>query len=207
MAMRSSEAMAEDQQAVFNYVTDCLETVGEDSLVVFGKEGRLSHVSLYGPLNVERYLVHGSSYVPSAAEAEIDLANYVDTHLELCIANFESFPLLDFVGVSAPDTKVSVNTETVSFDLHYPITFEKEHVSYNLDKFTTTIEVPLDLYLSQAEHFVLYYDQHGAIDASYELYNGEYLEVHQHNETLILALFDNGTYVAGSNYMLAFALS
>ena len=201
----ASGDMPADQERVFNYVTSCLEQVGADSLVVFGKQGRLEQFRRYDPLNLE-YYYDGIARVPANEDVEIELARYVDAHFAQCINDFKGFPVLKFTSVSAPDAIVSLDASSVTFDLKYHIEFEIELVQYTLEDYTVTLDVPLSKYLYDAEHFVSYYMQHGAIDASYNLLPLQHLEVHQHNTTLVLGLYDNATMVIGEPYLLAFAV-
>ncbi|MFQ5621117.1 MAG: hypothetical protein ACE5FT_04700 [Candidatus Nanoarchaeia archaeon] len=206
MMWGSKGEMPEDQQAVFNYVSSCLKQVGEDSLVVFGKQGRLEHSNMYEPLNLE-YYYDGASRVPRNEDVEIELARYVDDRLGQCINDFSGFPVLNFTYISAPDSSVSIGADDITFDLKYLVKFEKEFTEYILEDYSVKLDVPISQYLYSAEHWVNYYMQHGAIDASYELNGLRRLEVHQHESVLVLGLFDNSTLVAGEPYLISWAMA
>lgn len=197
--------MPADQEMVYQFVQSCLKGVSEDALLVMGKEGRLEHVNMYDPLRLE-YYYQGTSNVPAVADVELELSKYVDEHLEVCVKNFEDFPVLNFSFVGVPDADVKLNKKDVVVKMDYRLEFGKLGVSFDLDEFYSAIPIPIMEYLSTASHMVDYYDRNGAIDASYELPPGVYAEFHKHDTTLVVNLKDQTNLLMGSPYEFSFAL-
>ncbi len=198
--------MPPDQQMIYEFVTDCLSRVSEDALVVFGKQGRLEHDATYDPLFLEYYYRSLTPRVPTPEIAELELSRYVDQRLDLCIKQFDAFPVLNFTYIAAPDTKVTLTKDAAVFDLSYALKFEKQLVKFQLDEFHIEHPVALNEYLSVAQHLVEYYARTQAIDASYDLLQSLDVDVYKHNRTLIVALKDHNALLSGEPYTLAFAV-
>ena len=206
LVLNTKAKMPPDQQQVYDFVTSCLDAVGADSLVVFGKQGRLEHDAYYEPLYLEYYYKDLVRRVPSVSVVEVELARYVDEHLDKCVKGFAEFPVVNFTFIAAPDTTVTLAENDVRFDLKYSLKFEKKSVRFNLDKFSVTQKIPLKRYLDMAEHTVSYYHAHKALDMNYFIEGDIPGRAYFHNSTLIIAVEDSSNQLLGQPYLFGFAV-
>jgi len=125
-----------------NYFDTCIESIGEDSLILFGLQGgnmEIVYVDDDPVLFIKAYYEYGKNAVPTLQKLEQTYSEYLEESLPSCLdeVNFPGYEIIlddvnvnakfhnDFVDVNVdfPLTIISGNTKTKSrnFNQKYPI--------------------------------------------------------------------------------------
>lgn len=131
-----------DTNHISNYVTNCLDDVAYEGLVLVGKQGGYKEVPYVIIVwNTSYWYTESGNIQPFLFEIEKNLEEYVDEHIEECL-NFEGFPGYR-IRTGTPLTNVTITDRHVNFELLYPMNIEQGESSAMLYEFY--VEFPIQL--------------------------------------------------------------
>jgi len=153
LGLIKEQQLSEEAQEVYDHVEDCLETIGEEAIILIGEQGGTIEPSGY---NKVRYWYYNSNRILETKEIEQELSNYINSNLETC-TTFEDYNV--DVGEFEIETEI-LNEKTIitaNWDLEVYNEEGKEKISqiehsfdyrvYDILEFTNEI---LNIYLTNS---------------------------------------------------------
>jgi hypothetical protein len=97
------------------------------------------------PLKVPMWWYKGTSYVPSVEEVELQLAEYVQDNLEICLNDFDAFAQYDVIEQGNLTVEADVHEEDVRFLIKYPLLVKPKEANntIQLNEFYRIVEKPI----------------------------------------------------------------
>lgn len=131
-----------DKQPINAYFDECINSMAEDSLVLFGMQGGNMEIEIKNGtayLLVRDYYEHGRSTVPAIEELENSYSGYLEQNLHSCADK------ADFPGYSIEAGKAKVRAkfynDFVDLNVDYPITAKSKNSVIQLKAFSKKYSV------------------------------------------------------------------
>lgn len=160
-------------QEISQHVEGCVYAISEDGIRLLGSQG--GYISIpeddipAGPANpfsnkllvfpngdmeVPYWFYYTANNIPkdaapSLSSMEKNLASYIDDNLDECIDNFSDFPRFK-ITPRVHKTTVTINKDSVSVDVSYPITAKLEDKEYTFKDFKIEVDAALGKLYSMA---------------------------------------------------------
>jgi hypothetical protein len=146
-----ASSIISNQNDVNNFVTDCLDVAGEETILEFGLSG--SHLPISNPFMEE--VTHLLDTEPNLNEnPEQTIAQNINQKFIQCIDNFKAIRGAEVTPQSTPTITAMLTQEDVALNLDYKFTVHKGDKQWTFDTFTTTIKAPMQDYLTTATEIV-----------------------------------------------------
>ncbi len=139
---------------VNDFVNSCLKEVADNGTKQIGLHGGyyLANSSLGD--NVQIYLEGSTIKTPKINVLEKELSLYIQDNLNSCLRNFKT--LSDFkINATNSGIKTSIENESLTVELSYPLTIQKNGAVYRLTNFNAEIPAPLGKIHYAAEKVIL----------------------------------------------------
>jgi hypothetical protein len=199
-----------DKQAMITYFDECIESLGEDSLLLFGLQGGNMEIlkSEKNPtLLVKTYFENGKNAMPSLEELENIYSNYLEQNLPSCMEKFY------FPGYSSTLKKVSVDTnfynDFVQVGINFPVTIEREGSQINLKSFSKKYSVRMGHIYNITRNVIgNFVENPDVIEYSYLMqFEENSFFIIPYNENLFIVFIqDNKSFIRNKNYNFIFGL-
>ena len=124
--------------SIQNYVQSCVESTASKGLDYISLHGGYYGLPLLSYGDLPYYYYSGKNNIISKGELETQLGAYMDNELRFCLQNFVSFRNQGYTfETSSIATDVTVNKDSVFFDVTFPITVKRDALARSFDIFTT----------------------------------------------------------------------
>ena len=120
-------------QPINNFILDCVEKLGKDSLVYIGENGG------YYNQNNSYYLINNKLTIPPKKIIESSLSSYVNNNMKNCTKDFSNFKKDFKIKQGKIETKTTIMDKKVNFKVNYNIEIEKLNQKYNINSFNVDI--------------------------------------------------------------------
>lgn len=120
---------------IYLVVENCIKQTSEDSIYYIGQSGGyfiLPNESMSN--NIAYYFKDGKNLMPTKADVQKQMQDYVNNLLFFCVKNFEDYPDFTVRGDNI-NTSVKIENDKVIFNIKYPLTIIKNNRTYYLRDF------------------------------------------------------------------------
>lgn len=132
-----------DKQQVQNYVTECLQMSGKNSLLAFGLQG--GHLALQPPYNENPKTAflyeRGNNNLLPLDRMELDIGADTTTRLTRCLDGFKAFTGVTVEPIGSPTVKTVLGTKDSAFTLNYKFFVHKGEQRWDFENFATTVPI------------------------------------------------------------------
>lgn len=133
----------EESKNLNNFITNCLYSVGNESLEKVAEQGGYYNKPRYY-LNVKNesfysyYIYQGEVLDLKFDNISKEISLYIDDNILKCINRYQGSRNIQ-INYGIPKTNIVIESKRVTFNLVIPVRLEKENVSEELDKFKAYI--------------------------------------------------------------------
>lgn len=128
-----------------SYVQNCIEGTAKNSLIFIGKQG--GYYEVKKPYLKDEnfmlpyYLFNNIDFSPSIKDIEKEISRYIDDNLQLCVKGFDEFKIQGFeINQNKPKSKTKIASNSVSFDVDFPIIIKKGENTQKIENFNFAVE-------------------------------------------------------------------
>lgn len=201
-----------DEASVRNYMRSCIEAVGDQGLIILGKQGgRIypdKHVKTTN-YRIRRNIVDGEKDLPEVTEMQQDLKRYLDEHLNPdCIRDFRAFTERGWqVDYGTADSNVVVTELSVDFEVSMKVTVRRDSKKIDINQYTTRRNLRLPELLEKAGKIIdSHIDNEGWADANLVKDLGLELTLFPYENNLIYNLKDPDQIIKTKPYEFMFVV-
>ena len=158
VVFRGGVIVPREAQPVYDYVSSCSSTLGEEAITILGLQGGFVEIpddiartpTSYVPID-ERGIVRiplwyyeGEGRVPSLALMEAHIAQYVEENIPACIDNFSAFVnQYPVIAQAEPQVSATIGEDDVTIRLAYPVQIQRDGQIVDVPEFVSELPVAL----------------------------------------------------------------
>jgi len=202
-------ALSPDAERVYNFVQDCIEREGIETIYQVGQNGGYFFPpNLSTESGVPIYYSDGKNYVPSKEQIENEISFFMNQKLFFCTRNFVDFPGVE-INQSEINTKTTIQDEKILLNVNYPITIIKDSDKTLLKDFEFEAPIRLGIIYNSISEFMKS-DQTNRICLSCMLEISEKSDLHvdmmDYDEQTVIFIFrDENSKIKDETFVWIFA--
>lgn len=199
-----------DKQAIGNYMNECLKSLGENSLILFGLQGgnvEISKTDKSPALLVNTFYRYGKNTMPSIEQLEKVYSEYIRQNAYSCPES------LDYPGYKITYGSIEVNTkfynDVVVLNINYPITLKSKESEINLQKFGYVYPVRMGYIYNISQGIVnKFVEAPDIIEYSYfnKFENDSFFIIPYNKNLFVILIRDGESNIRNNEYTFAFGL-
>ncbi len=146
--------LSTEASSVYLFVESCIKETGEEVIYWIGRGGGYYFPPEFSTeTGIPYYFSDNKNYMPSKAEVEKEISNFVSEMLFFCTRNFINFPDLE-INQGEIRTRTEVKDEEVILNIKYPLSITKGESTSRLEDFETKIPMRLGIVYNSVEEFI-----------------------------------------------------
>jgi len=209
--VKQDELISPEAEEVHSFVMGCIEKVGAEAIYSVGAGGGYYFIpELSTEEGIPYYYYDGENKMPTKAEIEEQISQYIDADLFFCTEGFIDFTDYE-ITYDEIKTQTTINEEEIIIDVNYPIKIKKENSTTIIEDFNN-IEIPvrLGIVYDSASEIIQQQTNDGiclSCTSDEATANDLYINIFDYdNNTLIFTITDENSMINNQTFEFNFAV-